>query len=284
MKDMFDECELGNLKLKSRVIRTGIWERETENGGFLKSSVFERYDKIAKSGVGAIISEMFVLDPRDRFYEYSTHTNYKGFIKDYKEITDLVHSYNVSILGQLSFFFYNDGLNQKVEPNDISIEGIRKLQAEVIMFAKKLSFAGFDGIQLNLGNNFYLSRFTNPYFNNRKDNYGGNTYNRMRIVLEIIKILKESYDLHISCKVNPVDVRKGGMTEDESIDYTKRLIDAVNTHVILGGTLRDYETINTILNSSDVEFVSMSKPFTAQGDFFKRMERKWCRSFNLSKL
>lgn len=303
MKDMFDECELGNLKLKSRIIRTGIWERETENGGFLKNSVFERYNKIAKSGVGAIISEMFVLDSRDRFYEYSTHTNYKGFIKDYKEITDLVHSYNVPILGQLAFFFYNEGLNQKVEPNDISIEGIRRLQTDVIMFAKKLSFAGFDGIQLNLGNNFYFSRFTNPYFNNRKDNYGGNTYNRMRIVLEIIKILKENYDLHISCKINPVDVRKGGMTEDESIemcklldeygvdsiqvtartisyanrikgshpfiDYTKRLIDVVNTPVILGGTLRDYETINTILNSSDVGFVSMSKPFTAQGDFLK---------------
>ena len=28
MKDMFDECELGNLKLKSRIIRTGIWERD----------------------------------------------------------------------------------------------------------------------------------------------------------------------------------------------------------------------------------------------------------------
>lgn len=298
--NIFEECDLGNLKLKSRIIRTGIWQRETVDGGFLTPEVFNRYDKIAKSGVGAIVSEMFVLDSRDRFYDYSTHTNYKGFIKDYKEITDICHSYNVPILGQLAFFFYNDGLNQKVEPNDISLEGIRRLQAEVIMFAKKLSFAGFDGIQLNLGNNFYLSRFINPYFNNRKDNYGGNTYNRTRIVLEIIKILKNNYDLHINCKINPNDVRKGGMTQEESIkiaklleeagadsiqitartishankeglhpfmDYANKLVKEVDIPVILGGSLRDSKTIDTILNTTNIDFVSLSKPFTAQPDF-----------------
>ena len=33
MKDLFDECEFGNLHLNSRIIRTGTWEREIENGG-----------------------------------------------------------------------------------------------------------------------------------------------------------------------------------------------------------------------------------------------------------
>ena len=113
MKDMFDECQLGNLKLKSRVIRTGIWERETENGGFLTNDVFARYDKIAKSGVGAIISEMFVLDSRDRFYDYSTHTNYKGFIKDYKEITD-IDSDKVT--------YYPDGYKDYIDNKKVSEE------------------------------------------------------------------------------------------------------------------------------------------------------------------
>ena len=58
MKDLFDECEFGNLHLNSRIIRTGTWEREIENGGFLENSVFERYEKIASSGVGLINSEI----------------------------------------------------------------------------------------------------------------------------------------------------------------------------------------------------------------------------------
>ena len=87
MKDIFDNAKLGDLDLKSRIIRTGIWETQTHDGGFLDQEVYDRYDKIAKSGVGAITSEIFALDHRDRFYPYSTHMNYKGFFKDYKELT-----------------------------------------------------------------------------------------------------------------------------------------------------------------------------------------------------
>lgn len=304
MRNIFDECDFGDFKLNNHVVRTGIWETQNSDSGFLSHEVYDRYENIAKSGVGLIISEMFVLDSKDRFSDYSAKLNYKGFIKEYKELTNLIHYFEVPIFAQLTFFYYNDGINQKVEPNDITIEGIRRLQADIFMAAKKFSFAGFDGIQLNLGNNFYLTRFINPYFNQREDNYGGNTFNRLRIVLEIIKIIKDNLDLHISCKINPSDVRKGGMTHEESIEiaklleeygadsiqitartisfangeensypflnYVDELISEVDIPVILGGTLRDSETINEILNKSKVEFVSMSKPFTAQSNFFSK--------------
>ena len=303
MKDIFDKCKLGDLNLNSRIIRTGTWETETEDGGFLKSSVYDKYEDIAKSGTGAIVSEIFALDHKDRFYPYSTNQNYKGFFKEYKMITDIAHKYDVPILGQLAFFYYDDGDNQKVEANDITVEGIRKLQAEVIMAAKKFSFAGFDGIQINMGNNFYLARFMNPYFNQRTDKYGGNTENRVRISAEIIKLIKSSMDMHVSCRINPLDVRKDGIDYEESIKiakelekagadsiqltartisylydgnekhpflvYVDKLIDEVNIPVILGGSLRDMKTINEVLNHTKVEFVSMSKPFVAQPDFLK---------------
>ncbi len=302
MKDIFDECQLGELKLNSRIVRTGTWETETEDGGFLSPSIFDRYEKIASSGTGLIISEMFVLDRKDRFAPYSANLNYVGFVKEYKMITDICHNYNVPILGQLAFFYYDDGDNQKAEPNDLTLEGIRKLQAEVIMAAKKFSFAGFDGMQIDVGNNFYLTRFINPYFNQRDDQYGGNTENRVRIVSEIIKVIKKTIpDFHISIRINPWDVRKDGMTAEESLKvakelenagadsiqltartisylydgreknpflvYVDNLIDEIDIPVILGGSLRDMKSMNDVLNHSKVEFVSMSKPFVAQADF-----------------
>jgi hypothetical protein len=30
MKDLFDYCEFGDLKLNSRIVRTGLWESERE--------------------------------------------------------------------------------------------------------------------------------------------------------------------------------------------------------------------------------------------------------------
>ena len=308
MKDIFDKCQLGDLKLNSRIVRTGTWETETEQGGFLTPAIYDRYEKIASSGTGLIVSEIFALDPKDRFWEYSTNMNYRGFIKDYQMVTDIVHKYNVPILGQLAFFYYDDGDNQKVEANEIQLEGIRKLQAEVIMAAKKISFAGFDGIQINMGNNFYLSRFMNPYFNQRDDKYGGSTENRVRISAEIIKVIKSTMDMHVSCRINPWDVRKGGVTADESIAIAKELekagadsiqltartisylydgkdkhpflvyvddlIDAVDIPVILGGNSRDMKSMNDILNNSKVEFMSMSKPFVAQADFLADWKAK----------
>ncbi len=302
MKDIFDECQLGELKLKSRIVRTGTWETETEDGGFLSPAIYDKYEKIAGSGTGLIISEMFVLDHKDRFAPYSANLNYVGFVKDYKMITDICHNHNVPILGQLAFFYYDDGDNQKAEPNDLKIEGIRKLQAEVIMAAKKFSFAGFDGIQIDMGNNFYLARFINPYFNQRKDQYGGSTENRVRIASEIIKLIKKTMpDFHVSIRINPWDVRKDGMTAEESLKvakvlenagadsiqltartisylydgreknpflvYVDNLIDEIDIPVILGGSLRDMKSMNDVLNHSNVEFMSMSKPFVAQADF-----------------
>ena len=307
MKDIFDKCEFAEFNLNSRIIRTGVWERQSE-GGFLTPEVFDRYENMVKSGVGLILSEIFAFDPKDRFYEYSTNTNYRGFIKDYKQITDICHNYDVPILGQLAFFYYDDGDNQKAEPNDLTIEGIRKLQAEVITVAKKFSFAGFDGIQINMGNNFYLSRFINPYFNQRDDKYGGNTLNRLRIVLEIIQLIKKTIGFHVSCRINIEDVRKGGMTQEESkkiaellakhgadsiqitgrtismkydaeekhvfLDYADELSQKVDIPIILAGNLRDMKSMNEILNSSNVEFMSLSKPFVAQADFLADWKEK----------
>jgi len=319
MKDIFDECQLGDLKLKSRIIRTGTWETETDEGGFLTPAVYERYEKIAGSGVGAIISEMFVLDHRDRFYPYSTNMNYRGFIKDYKMVTDIAHNHDVPILGQLAFFYYVDKSNQKVEANDITLEGIRQLQADVIMAAKKFSFAGFDGIQIDMGNNFYLARFMNPYFNQRTDDYGGNTENRVRISSEIIKIIKKTMpDFHVSIRINPWDVRKDGMTPEESIKiarelemagadsiqltartisylydsndknpflvYVDNLINEIDIPVILGGSLRDMKSMNDVLNHTPCGVHVNVKTFRCPERLFKGMERKWRWCFNLPKL
>ena len=107
--------------------------------------------------------------------------------------------------------------------------------------------------------------------------------------------------MHVSIRINPWDVRKDGMTAEEIIKvakelekagadsiqltartisylydgaeknpflvYVDKLIDEIDIPVILGGSLRDMKSMNDVLNHSDVEFMSMSKPFVAQSDF-----------------
>ena len=138
----------------------------------------------------------------DRFSDYTHYINSPTFIKDFKEITEVAHDNHVPILAQIGFVNCNVNGKQMMEVNDLTIEDIRTIQADYVVAAKKIMFAGFDGVESCVGNNFYLSRVMNPFENTRDDDYGGNTYNRARMVVEIIQLIKKTTDLHVHCKVN----------------------------------------------------------------------------------
>ena len=303
MKDLFDYVEFGDLKLNSRIVRTGLWESQREKSGNLTPEIYNRYENIAASGVGLIITELFSLYPRDVFSKYSLTTNYTRFVREAKDLTDLVHVYDVPIFAQLGFVQFNKKAEQNIKIDDISIDDIRKIQTDYIIAAQKIDYAGFDGIQLALGNYYFLSRFISPYFNHRTDKYGGNTLNRLRMVLEIIKVIKKNTNLHINCRLNAFDIQKGGMTIDETIEIAKllekhgvdslqitrprspqyfsrenyekkilamdanRIIDNVDIPVIMGGGVTTQKQINNVLNKTNVEFISMQRPFVADPSF-----------------
>lgn len=303
MKDLFDFCEFGELKLNSRIVRTGLFESERESAGNLTPEIYNRYENIAASGVGLIITELFSLYPRDVFSKNSHTVNYTRFVREAKDLTDLVHVYDVPIFAQLGFVHFNKRTEQDLKPEELTIEDIRKIQTDHIIAAQKIDFAGFDGIQLALGNGYFLSRFISPASNLREDNYGGNTLNRLRMVLELIKVIKQNTKLHINCRLNAFDGTEDGMTLEETIriakllekhgvdslqitqpiipqfqeyendeknpltDATEKIIKEVSIPVILGGRLRKQNQINNILNSTDIDFVSMQKPFVADPSF-----------------
>jgi len=303
MKDLFDNVDFGEFKLNSRIVRTGLWESEREQQGNLTPEIYNRYENIAASGVGLIITELYSLYPRDVFSKFSQTMNYTRFVREAKDLTDLVHVYDVPIFAQLGFVQFNKKAQQNMRVEDVSIEDIRKIQTDYIIAAQKFDYAGFDGIQLALGNYYFLSRFINPYFNKRTDKYGGNTLNRLRLVLEMIKVIKQNTDLHINCRLNAFDIQKGGMTIDETIEIAKLLekhgvdslqitrprspqyfsrenyekkilasdcnsiIDHVDIPVIMGGGVTTQKQINNVLNKTNVDFISMQRPFVADPSF-----------------
>lgn len=303
MKDLFDNVDFGEFKLNSRIVRTGLWESEREQQGNLTPEIYNRYENIAASGVGLIITELYSLYPRDVFSKFSQTMNYTRFVREAKDLTDLVHVYEVPIFAQLGFVQFNKKAQQNMRVEDVSIEDIRKIQTDYIIAAQKFDYAGFDGIQLALGNYYFLSRFINPYFNKRTDKYGGNTLNRLRLVLEMIKVIKQNTDLHINCRLNAFDIQKGGMTIDETIEIAKLLekhgvdslqitrprspqyfsrenyekkilasdcnsiIDHVDIPVIMGGGVTTQKQINNVLNKTNVDFISMQRPFVADPSF-----------------
>ena len=303
MKDIFDLVEFGDLKLNSRIVRTGLWESQREKTGNLTPEIYDRYENMAASGVGLIITELFSLYPRDVFSKYTHTLNNPRFVREARDLTDLVHVYDVPIFAQLGMVQYSKRAEQNIRVEDITIEDIRKIQTDMIIAAQKFDYSGFDGIQLGLGNYYFLARFINPNFNTRTDKYGGSTLNRVRIVLEMIKVMKETTNLHINCRLNAFDGTNMGMELSETIDIcqllekhgadslqitrprspqfftqenkeknplievTERIIDNVDIPVILGGGANSQNQINDLINTTNIDYVSMQRPFVKDPSF-----------------
>ena len=136
-----------------------------------------------------------------------------------------------------------------------------------------------------------------PFENQRKDNYGGNTFNRVRMVLEIIKLIKQTTDLHIHCKVNlyqdekdsleickilaengadslqitkflsPQYFRKGQNNENMLVSFADKVVGEVDIPVVLGGGWSDMKSIEHLLNNTGIEYLSMYRPFVRNHGF-----------------
>jgi 2,4-dienoyl-CoA reductase-like NADH-dependent reductase (Old Yellow Enzyme family) len=300
MKKIFDKTKFGHLDVKSRIIRNGLWESQNDSGKNLSQDVFDRYEKLAKNNVGVIVSELISMYSHDRFSDFTDYINAPSFIRDFKEITAIAHENGTPILAQIGFVNCNVNGKQMMEVNDLTLEDIRTIQADYVVAAKKIMFAGFDGVELCIGNNFYLSRVMDPFENTRSDDYGGNTYNRVRMVLEIIKLIKKTTNLHVHCKVNlyqdeedsleicrilaengadslqitrflsPQYFRKGQSNQDMLVGFADKVAKSVSIPVVLGGGRSDMDKITELLNNTDIDFISMQRPFVKDPAFLTR--------------
>lgn len=118
---------------------------------------------------------------------------------------------------------------------------------ELVAMAKKFGDAvnlareaGFDEVEIHCGHGYLIDQFLNPYFNHRKDEFGGSLENRMRfmsmIIEEVMKAAKD--DMAVVCKMNMRDGLKNGVSlEEHSIPIARRLQELGVHGIVLSGGL-----------------------------------------------
>lgn len=206
-----------------------------------------------------------------------------------------------------------NGLTQHVEPSSMTEPEIHEVIDLFVNAALRAEKAGFEGVQIHAAHFFFLSRFISPRVNHRNDDWGGNTFNRSRIVLEILKGIKANApSLHVSVKINCSDFTLGGLEEEESLEICKLLaengIDSievsgngtsvegvrahineayflnfaavlaeeVNLPVILVGGLRSLDVMQKILDTTKISLLSLSRPLLREPDFPNKLREGNC--------
>jgi len=76
-------------------------------------------------------------------------------------------------------------------PREMSLEGIKGLVQAFKESARRSVEAGVDVIEIHGAHGYLISSFLSPISNHRTDNYGGIFENRIRLLLEVVKAVRE---------------------------------------------------------------------------------------------
>ncbi len=304
---IFEEAALGRLKLKNRLIRSATWEGLAEPDGSLNEDLFGIYEELAAGGIAAVITGFTGVSEEDKTLPGKMLLSNDRVIPQYKELTNLVHQHGCLIIAQLALGdFIRDG--NAVEIDDMTSEDITTLKSLFADAAFRAQQAGFDGVQFHAAHEYFLSRFYSPRYNHRKDEYGGTSVRRARILAEILDAIREKTpELPVLVKINFSDGGEGGVTLSDALtacmlladhqidgievsasgssrkniqlpydegyfkDHALALKSVTDVPVIVVGGHRTMEGMEEILKNESADFFSLSRPLIREPD----LPAKW---------
>lgn len=243
MKKIFEECTLGNMVLKNRLVRSATFENGGADNGLITPLLKEVYEKLAEGEVGLIITGMMGVGSNACVNSGMVKIYDDSFIDKFSKVTHAVHQLGGKIVVQLGHcgakatvidwgdrpFCPSDYENAK----EITKEEMKMLLKSYGEAALKCKMAGADGVQIHAAHGYLISEFLSPYFNKRMDEYGGDIQNRAKYLFDIYGEIRSSVgeDYPVLIKINYSDLVESGLTGEECewvcIELEKRGIDAI---------------------------------------------------------
>jgi len=224
----------------------------------------------AKGGVGMIILGGSVATRRA--FEESpvdgvVRMDDDRFVPDLKRMTDAVHAYGTPIIAELTVGFgtmakpspdwpliaasprnvvikrdqFPKGIAVPADrvtgvPREATVEEIRQLGREVAEAAMRSRRAGFDGVEIAAHMSYFLASFLSVRKNVRSDEYGGSIENRARVLVNIVRLIREQAGASF-----PIGLRI-----------------SANEHVDGGQGPEEYAAIAQVVEREGLDYVALS--------------------------
>jgi 2,4-dienoyl-CoA reductase-like NADH-dependent reductase (Old Yellow Enzyme family) len=127
-------------------------------------------------------------------------------------------------------------------PEALDEAGIARIVAAFRDAARRALAAGFKLVEIHGAHGYLLHEFLSPLSNRRTDRYGGSLENRMRVVLEVVRAVREVWPerLPLLLRISATDwAESGGWTIEDSVELARAVrplgVDMID--VSSGGTL-----------------------------------------------
>jgi 2,4-dienoyl-CoA reductase-like NADH-dependent reductase (Old Yellow Enzyme family) len=117
---------------------------------------------------------------------------------------------------------------ERETPHEMALTDIGQVTAAFQQAAARALAAGFEVVEIHAAHGYLLHQFLSPISNHRGDAYGGSLENRMRLLLEVVRAVREVWPerLPLFVRISATDWLAGGWDVDQSAVLARRLKDA----------------------------------------------------------
>lgn len=218
--DLFTPISLGELTLANRMIMAPL----TRNRATMPGNVPQAMNAIyyaQRASAGLIISEATQVSAEGIGYPATPGIHSKQQIQGWRAVTDAVHAQGGYIFAQLWYCgrishpellpdnqqpvsasaikpegdaVTFEGMKPFVEPRALRTDELPGIVDQYRQAARRAMEAGFDGVEVHSANGYLLDQFLRDGSNHRDDNYGGSLENRIRLLLDVLSAVLESWE------------------------------------------------------------------------------------------
>ncbi|MGD9160100.1 MAG: FAD-dependent oxidoreductase [Desulfobacteraceae bacterium] len=267
---LFEPISFGNITIPNRACflahRTCFSKR-----GELNDKHLAYYTRRAVGGCGLIVLGELCIHPDNRPWESLINFYDSGVEKEFRKFTDSIHKHDTRVFAQLNHHgFQSSGAITRKEiwgpsaNSDISFGEVSKpmepedFQVVIDSFARSAEIAknaGFDGIEIDMGAESLLRQFLSPLTNQRQDEYGGSTENRMRFPIQVLEAVKAAagQDFTVGIRLC-VDEKFWGAIEPEEAKQFAEVFEEKKLAHYMNTTVGTYYNLHLYMASMHTPF------------------------------
>jgi len=240
MPMLFETTVINGMELKNRLVRSATHEAMADDDGFPTDQLFKLYERLAKGGVGLIITG-YTYVSRDGKSKAMLGIDSDEHIPKYRELVNHVHQAGSKIAVQINHCgrqtTKEDAGSQPIAPSavkdnamfvmprEMAEDDIERIIEAFAQAARRVKESGFDAVQIHGAHGYLISQFLCPHTNRRNDKWGGSIVNRMRFVSEIYKRIRKNVgnEYPVLIKISAYDDMKNGLKPEEGVVMAEKL-------------------------------------------------------------
>ena len=221
---LFSPLNVGGCIFPNRIMLTAAVTRLAAEDGHVTENIKDRYKRIARGGVGAMVIEAAVVLPsRSSFNLRVSDDQFIGELTDFVREIRKVNPH-VKLGLQLIHFLKvaRTGWRQKVE--DLKPEEIGVIAGQFASGAARARVAGFDFVEIHMAHFTTLASFLS-LMNKRTDEYGGDFEGRVKLPSEVVLETRKAVgtDYPVGARILGEEFTKEGNTLLQSARIGRRL-------------------------------------------------------------